>query len=133
MTTCLNFLNVGESLAKSPRRSTPKILGIVIWTRNPTFHGTYKAPKFALYEKFESSCRNGTRGMSRRRDGLAAENFGSYLQRGFSSVTLLRLPPIFEALLNTEDVSKVILEIDGFLQSTGRPRLLLLGASHYLP
>jgi hypothetical protein len=59
--------------------------------------------------------------------------FGSYPQRGLSSVTLPPLPPIFEALLNTEDVSKVILEIDGFLQSTGRPRLLLLGASHCLP
>ena len=42
-------------------------------------------------------------------------------------------PPIFEALLNTGDVSKVILEFDGFLQSTGQPRLLLLGASHSLP
>jgi hypothetical protein len=72
--------------------------------------------------------------MSRRRDGLAAGNFGSYPQRGFSSVTLPLLPPIFKALLNTEeDVSKVILEFDGSLQSTGQPRLLLLRASHCLP
>lgn len=60
-------------------------------------------------------------------------DFGSYPQRGLSSVTLPPLAPIFEALLNTEDVSKVILEFDGFLQSIGQPRLLLLGASHCLP
>jgi hypothetical protein len=41
-------------------------------------------------------------------------DFGSYPQRGFSSVTLPLLPPIFETLLNTEDVSKVIVEFDAF-------------------
>jgi hypothetical protein len=59
---------IGPTVPRHPscqRRKTQNFGRI----RNPTFHGTYKPPKFALYEKFESSCRNGTPGMSWRCDG----------------------------------------------------------------
>ena len=162
MTTCLNFLNVGEFLAKTFDAQThPAILHNAVQLSLPddiklprhppcecrktqnSGHRNMRQETRPLMEhtnhqnppcmKFESSCRNGTPGMSRSRDGLTTGNFGSYPQRGFSSVTLPPLPPIFETLLNTDNVSKVILEFDGFLQSTGQPRLLLLGVSHSLP